>query len=147
MTLDGRTALRTVRQRITGEDAGTCNVRARSSVIVTGVGTVLADDPRLDVPDRARTKRGAPTRSGVLDSLRRTPARRRILGHPVVLLCSAAADATGATDARPCHNCRLPVPGVDLTACCPSSLGAGVNRSLGGCRDRATRVLIPKPGR
>ena len=52
MSLDGRTALASGESRwITGE-AARADVqywRARSSAILTGVGTVLADDPRLDV--------------------------------------------------------------------------------------------------
>src|SRR5580704_10405444 len=52
MSLDGRTALASGESRwITGEAAreDVQRWRARSSAVVTGVGTVLADDPRLDV--------------------------------------------------------------------------------------------------
>lgn len=52
MSLDGFTALPDGRsQWITSEEsrADTQRWRARSSAILTGVGTVLADDPRLDV--------------------------------------------------------------------------------------------------
>src|SRR6266513_1037286 len=52
MSLDGRTALATGESRwITGEAAreDVQHWRARSSAILTGIGTVLADDPRLDV--------------------------------------------------------------------------------------------------
>jgi diaminohydroxyphosphoribosylaminopyrimidine deaminase/5-amino-6-(5-phosphoribosylamino)uracil reductase len=52
MSLDGRTALSDGRsQWITGEAArrDVQHWRARSSAVLTGIGTVLADDPRLSV--------------------------------------------------------------------------------------------------
>ena len=52
MSLDGRTALANgASQWITGAAAreDVQHWRARSSAILTGIGTVLADDPRLDV--------------------------------------------------------------------------------------------------
>ena len=65
MSLDGRTALANGESRwITGEAARSDvqHWRARSSAVLTGVGTVLADDPRLDVrlPDAAGRARAAP---------------------------------------------------------------------------------------
>jgi len=79
MSLDGRTALANgASQWITGEAAreDVQHWRARSSALLTGVGTVLADDPRLNVrlPGTARQ----PLRV-VLDSSLRTPARAKIL--------------------------------------------------------------------
>ena len=52
MSLDGRTALASGESRwISGEEArqDVQHWRARSSAILTGIGTVLADDPQLDV--------------------------------------------------------------------------------------------------
>ncbi|MGH8119165.1 MAG: bifunctional diaminohydroxyphosphoribosylaminopyrimidine deaminase/5-amino-6-(5-phosphoribosylamino)uracil reductase RibD [Gammaproteobacteria bacterium] len=54
MSLDGRTALANGRsQWITGDNArwDVQRLRAQSSAIMTGIGTVLADDPRLTVRD------------------------------------------------------------------------------------------------
>src|ERR1700722_13575459 len=82
MSLDGRTALANGSSRwITGE-AARADVqewRARSSAILTGIGTVLADDPRLDV--RAAVDRHQPMRV-ILDSRLRTPPAARILEAP-----------------------------------------------------------------
>jgi diaminohydroxyphosphoribosylaminopyrimidine deaminase / 5-amino-6-(5-phosphoribosylamino)uracil reductase len=77
MSLDGRTALASgASQWISGE-ASRQDVqlwRARSSAVLTGIGTVLADDPRLDVrlpPEPGRTRR-QPLRV-ILDTQLRTP--------------------------------------------------------------------------
>jgi diaminohydroxyphosphoribosylaminopyrimidine deaminase/5-amino-6-(5-phosphoribosylamino)uracil reductase len=85
MSLDGRTALANGQSRwITGELArqDVHAWRARSSAILTGVGTVLGDDPRLDV--RLAAEGGsAPARQPlrvVLDSRLRTPPTAQTLG-------------------------------------------------------------------
>jgi diaminohydroxyphosphoribosylaminopyrimidine deaminase/5-amino-6-(5-phosphoribosylamino)uracil reductase len=60
MSLDGRTALANgVSKWITGEAArlDVQHWRARSCAVLTGVGTVLADDPRLNVRDVAALTR------------------------------------------------------------------------------------------
>ncbi|HEY6824135.1 MAG TPA: bifunctional diaminohydroxyphosphoribosylaminopyrimidine deaminase/5-amino-6-(5-phosphoribosylamino)uracil reductase RibD [Steroidobacteraceae bacterium] len=86
MSLDGRTALASGESRwITGE-AARADVqrwRARSSAVLTGIGTVLADDPRLDV--RLASETGAARRQPlrvVLDSQLRTPPSARLLTTP-----------------------------------------------------------------
>jgi len=77
MSLDGRTALASgASQWISGEASrqDVQHWRARSSAVLTGIGTVLADDPRLDVrlpPEPGRTRR-QPLRV-VLDTQLRTP--------------------------------------------------------------------------
>ena len=92
MSLDGRTALGNgVSRWITGE-AARADVqkwRARSSAILTGIGTILADDPRLDV--RAAAERHQPLRV-ILDSRLRTPATARILEPPGAVLLFSAHD-------------------------------------------------------
>lgn len=92
MSLDGRTAMASGEsQWITGADArrDVQMLRARSSAIVTGVGTVLADDPSMNVRLTARDLPGMdadacvrqPTRV-VLDSRLRTPPHARLIGLP-----------------------------------------------------------------
>ena len=67
--------------------------RARSCAIVTGVGTVLADDPQLNVRDSAYAVDGAirqPLRV-VVDSTLRTPPAARVLQPPGKALVAAHA--------------------------------------------------------
>ena len=81
-SLDGRTALADGRsQWITGPAARADGHawRRRAGAILTGIGTVLADDPRLDV--RLVATELQPLRV-VLDSAFRTPAAARILAEP-----------------------------------------------------------------
>jgi diaminohydroxyphosphoribosylaminopyrimidine deaminase/5-amino-6-(5-phosphoribosylamino)uracil reductase len=90
MSLDGRTAMASGEsQWITGADAraDVQRLRAEADLIVTGVGTVLADDCRLtlrpeelplDGEDKERALAHPPARM-VLDSKGRTPADARIL--------------------------------------------------------------------
>ena len=78
-TLDGRTAAFDGQSKwITGEDARAQvqSLRASSSAIITGIGTVLADDPQMNV--RAEGAR-QPLRV-VLDSQLQIPLETRIVG-------------------------------------------------------------------
>lgn len=79
ISLDGRTALRNGESKwITGE-ASRKDVqrwRARSSAVLTGIGTVLADDPSMDVRIDAAVLQ--PLRV-IVDSQWRTPPQSRIL--------------------------------------------------------------------
>ncbi|HTT01907.1 MAG TPA: bifunctional diaminohydroxyphosphoribosylaminopyrimidine deaminase/5-amino-6-(5-phosphoribosylamino)uracil reductase RibD [Steroidobacteraceae bacterium] len=79
MSLDGRTALASgASQWITSEPArlDVQQWRARSSAVLTGIGTVLADDPRLDV--RLPGERLRQPMRVVLDGSLRTPPRARL---------------------------------------------------------------------
>lgn len=83
-SLDGRTALASGESRwITGEAArrDAHGLRAGSSVILTGVGTVLADDPALTVRRADLGDVLVPERV-VLDSTLRTPAAAKLLQPP-----------------------------------------------------------------
>jgi diaminohydroxyphosphoribosylaminopyrimidine deaminase/5-amino-6-(5-phosphoribosylamino)uracil reductase len=93
MSLDGRTALADGRSHwITGESsrADVQQWRARSCAILTGIGTILADDPRLDV--RAGASLRQPLRV-IIDRQLRTPPGARILAPPgQVLIFTHAED-------------------------------------------------------
>ncbi len=93
MSLDGRTALASGESKwITGAAAreDVHRLRARSSVILTGVGTVLADDPSLSVrlPDMPEDQR-QPWRV-VLDTHLSMPPTAKMLalpGRTLVMTC------------------------------------------------------------
>jgi len=94
MSLDGRTALASGESQWLTGNAARQDVqrwRARSSTMLTGIGTVLADDPGLNVrlPDVSRQ----PLRV-ILDRRLRTPPTARTLQLPgSVLIFTAVADA------------------------------------------------------
>ena len=120
-SLDGRTALASGESRwITGEAAraDVQRLRARSCAVLTGSGTVLADDPRLDVRTGADARQ--PLRV-VLDTRLRVPPTARTLAPPGrVLVLSASADAArrAALEAAGAEVLTLPAggAGVDLAA-------------------------------
>ncbi|MDH6594099.1 diaminohydroxyphosphoribosylaminopyrimidine deaminase/5-amino-6-(5-phosphoribosylamino)uracil reductase [Variovorax sp. TBS-050B] len=105
-SLDGKTALRNgVSQWITGEAARADGHawRARASAVLTGVGTVLEDDPRLDVRLVPTTRQ---PHLVVVDSRLQTPPDARIFdaGRAVWIYAAtedraaaAALEARGAT--------------------------------------------------
>jgi diaminohydroxyphosphoribosylaminopyrimidine deaminase/5-amino-6-(5-phosphoribosylamino)uracil reductase len=94
-SLDGHTALASGESRwITSKEArkDAQTYRARSSAIVTGVGTILADDPALNV--RLDDSDRQPLRV-VLDSRLRTPADARVIDREGrVLVIATTDDAT-----------------------------------------------------
>ena len=96
-TLDGRTALANGKsQWITGSEARKDGHRwrARACAILTGIGTVKADDPRLTVRDVETTRQ--PLRV-IVDSRVETPPTARILeGGNVLLFSSEKKSLRGA---------------------------------------------------
>ncbi len=83
-SLDGRTALQDGTSRwITGAPAraDVQRLRARSSAILTGVGTILRDDPSLNVRDAELGNVQQPIRV-IADSRLRTPVNSKTLGLP-----------------------------------------------------------------
>lgn len=99
-SLDGRTAMASGEsQWITGPAAraDVQKLRARSDAIVTGVDTVLQDDPAMTVRDQALDIQRQPLRV-ILDSRLRTPAAAKILAEPgqtLIVYADAAADSAG----------------------------------------------------
>lgn len=96
VSLDGKTALNNgVSQWITGPDArrDAHRWRARSCAMLTGIGTVRDDDPRLtvrDLPDLPEPRQ--PLRV-VVDSRLETPLNARLLDGGPVLVAAAVDDA------------------------------------------------------
>ena len=93
-SLDGRTALPNgASQWITGPDARADGhaYRRRAGAVLTGIGTVLADDPSLDVRLVETAKQ--PLRC-VVDARLETPPAARLFDQPSpVVLFTASADA------------------------------------------------------
>jgi len=112
MSLDGRTAMADGGSSwISGEPArrDVHKLRARSAAIMTGIDTVLADDPSLTVRlDEAEGPCRNPLRV-VLDSGLRMPADARLLGLPGETLV-----ITGVTD--PGKQARLQHAGASIKA-------------------------------
>ena len=114
MSVDGRTAMASGEsQWITGTAArrDVHRLRARSSAIMTGIETVLADDPSLTARPGGET--GAATRQPlrvILDSRLRTPADAKLLQMPGKTLL-----VTGVTEAD--QHARLLQEGVEVVSC------------------------------
>jgi len=131
-SLDGHTALDNgASQWITGEAARTDGHawRKRASALLTGIGTVLEDNPRLDV--RLVPTARQPLRV-VVDSRLQTPQGARILDAPgEVLLYAAQHDPAreAALRTRGATLCQLPGDGgkVDLAAMLADLARRGVN--------------------
>jgi len=99
-SLDGRTALASGASRwITGEAAraDVQRLRARAAAVVTGIGTVLTDDPALTVRDPGLELLGRRPLRVVLDSRLRIPVTARVLDESapaIVFTTQAAPDAS-----------------------------------------------------
>jgi diaminohydroxyphosphoribosylaminopyrimidine deaminase/5-amino-6-(5-phosphoribosylamino)uracil reductase len=98
-SLDGRTALANGASKwITGDPARSDvqRLRARASAIVTGSGTVLADDPSLTVRDPSLELRGRQPLRVVFDSGLRLPTTAKLVtdGGPTLVFTTAASLAS-----------------------------------------------------
>jgi len=122
-SLDGRTALANGTSRwITGKvaRADAQLFRARSSVVLTGIGTVLADDPALNVRLQGASRQ--PLRV-VLDSALRSPPGARVFERegPAVIFTSTASDADSPGGAT--RRGALEQRGVRIEAVSPAPAG------------------------
>ena len=134
-SLDGRTASAGGESRWITSDAARTDVqrmRARSSAVVTGVGTVLTDDPSLTV--RAWDIGRQPLRV-VLDSHLRMPPSARMLREPGrTLIATASSDSlrAQALTTAGAEIARLPAIGgrVDLAQLMPFLAKFDVNEVL-----------------
>lgn len=100
VSLDGRTAMASGESQWITSEAARADAqqwRARSSVIVTGIGTVLADDPAFTVRGERFADGGVIRQPlvAVADRRGRTPANAKLFAaaRPVVLFCAEEAPA------------------------------------------------------
>jgi diaminohydroxyphosphoribosylaminopyrimidine deaminase/5-amino-6-(5-phosphoribosylamino)uracil reductase len=143
MSLDGRTALANGASKwITGEAArnDVQHWRARSSAVLTGIGTVLADDPRLDVrlPGASRQ----PLRV-VLDTNLRTPPTARLLEadpKPLIFTASHDADRIAALRQRGAQIERVDIDSNQLA-------GGALSQSAQSQRPRTADAVTPAEAR
>jgi diaminohydroxyphosphoribosylaminopyrimidine deaminase/5-amino-6-(5-phosphoribosylamino)uracil reductase len=130
MSLDGRTALASGASRWVSGEAARADVqqwRARSAAILTGVGTVLADDPRLDVRLADATEEAPRPLRVVLDSTLRTPPEARLFTVPGEVLiitalsvgdprweprCAVLAARGAHIETLPASHARVPLSAV-----------------------------------
>ena len=91
-SLDGRTALANGESKWITSPAARTDVqywRARSCVVLTGIGTVLADDPQLNVREIATDRQPL---CAVLDSRLRLPHNARLLQQPGGVIYTASQE-------------------------------------------------------
>ncbi|MEO8125061.1 MAG: bifunctional diaminohydroxyphosphoribosylaminopyrimidine deaminase/5-amino-6-(5-phosphoribosylamino)uracil reductase RibD, partial [Burkholderiales bacterium] len=132
ISLDGRTALANGQsQWITGEAARTDGHvwRKRAGALLTGVGTVRDDDPRLDV--RLVETPRQPLRV-IVDSKLETPPAARILDAPGSVLIYAARPAEERIAALQARGAEVVTMAganakVDLRAMISDLAGRGIN--------------------
>jgi len=132
VSLDGRTALNNgASQWITGPEARTDGhaFRKRAGAVLTGVGTVLDDNPRLDV--RLVDTALQPLRV-IVDSRLETPPASKILDAPGRTLIYAAVIDAGRAAALRARGAEIALaPGanakVDLAAMLADLAARGVN--------------------
>jgi diaminohydroxyphosphoribosylaminopyrimidine deaminase / 5-amino-6-(5-phosphoribosylamino)uracil reductase len=144
-SLDGKTALDNGESKwITGE-AARADVhrwRARACAILTGIGTVLADDPRMNVRGVGTSRQPLKV---VVDSRLATPPAARILapspslpgggaggeGIPTALIACAAEDPARRAALEAAGAAVIPLPGpdgrIDLPALLAELARRGVN--------------------
>ncbi|KAF7598529.1 MAG: riboflavin biosynthesis protein RibD [Candidatus Dactylopiibacterium carminicum] len=145
-SLDGRTALANGEsQWITGEAAraDAHHWRARSCVILTGIGTVLTDRPRLTV--RGIDTPRQPLRV-IVDSQLRTPLDAAVLADGNALIATALTDTAGFAPYEARGVAVLSLPGeagqVDLPALMQAMGARGINEVLTEAGARLNGALI-----
>lgn len=133
-SLDGRTALANGTSKWITGDAARHDVqhwRARSCAVLTGIGTVLADDPQLNVREISTARQ--PLRV-VLDSELRISPRAGILQNGQTLIYTASSDASKHRALQACGAELATLAGkdgqVDLSAVLDDLGRRGINEVL-----------------
>ncbi len=114
VSLDGKLATRAGDARwISGEASRrrAHELRARADAVMVGIGTALADDPRLTARDVEPAADHQPLRV-VVDSAGRLPADAAMLGEPGATLVAVAAEGRGKALAKAGAEVAV-LPGAD----------------------------------
>lgn len=139
VSLDGRTAMANGESKwITGDvaRADVQRLRARSSAIVTGAGTVLSDDPSLTVRTEKVVRQ--PLRV-IVDSHLSTPPSSRILAaEGGVLVVTASEDAEAAE--------ALVDAGAEVTQLSPAAQGVNLPELMRHLAERQCNEVMIEAG-
>lgn len=145
-SLDGRTALSSGESKwITGEAArlDVHRLRARSCAILTGIETVLADNPQMNVRGIETVRQPMKV---IVDSSLRTPPNAEILKGAKTLIACAAPDAKKAAALEAAGAEILCLPGadgkVDLPALLSRLAQKGVNEVMTEAGPRLNGALL-----
>jgi len=145
-SLDGRTALSSGESKwITGEAAraDVHKLRARACAILTGVETVLADNPQMNVRGVETVRQPIKV---IVDSNLRTPPNAKILAGAKTLIACAAPDAKKAAALEAAGAEILCLPGtdgkVDLNALLSRLAQKGINEVMTEAGPRLNGALI-----
>jgi diaminohydroxyphosphoribosylaminopyrimidine deaminase / 5-amino-6-(5-phosphoribosylamino)uracil reductase len=144
-SLDARMALSNGEsQWITGPDARRAGhgLRAAHDAILTGIGTVLADDPRLDC--RLAGLEGRSPVRAIADGDARLPAAARLLqgapGGKAVLL--TATDGVVRDDVDVVHVARAPGGGLSVSGMLTALASRGITRLLVEAGPQLTTAFV-----
>lgn len=137
-SLDGRIALASGDSKwITGPDsrAQVHRMRSEADTVITGVGTVLADDPALTAREGERLLDRQPRRA-VFDTRLRTPPDARLFkaGGPVTIFCGPEANG---------HDGALRAAGAEIV---PHLSGPDWIAALGHLRDLGCASVMIEAG-
>jgi diaminohydroxyphosphoribosylaminopyrimidine deaminase/5-amino-6-(5-phosphoribosylamino)uracil reductase len=146
MSLDGRTAPATGRQMWISGEASRADVqtwRARSSAVLTGAGTVRADDPQLNVRLRYGPWVRQPLRV-VLDTMLTSPRSAKIFNSDEALVFAAADAPLGLFKDLKVERIPRTDGGLDLDAVMQNLTAREVNELLIECGPTLAAAFIAK---